>query len=53
MPLIIITYPPTGGPGTISATVVTATTSQQLPNNPVPPPAFLKQLLYWRELLGS
>jgi type IV pilus assembly protein PilY1 len=49
MPVVVIT--PDGT--TVSTSVVTATTSQQLPSNPVPPPAFLKRFLFWRELMGS
>jgi hypothetical protein len=29
--------------------VITATSNQELPSNPVPPPAFLKQVRSWRE----
>ncbi len=47
MPVIVIT-PPTGG-GTATSSAITATSNQQLPNNPVPPPAFLKQVRSWRE----
>jgi type IV pilus assembly protein PilY1 len=51
MPVIVITYPEGGAAQpTISTSVVTATTSQQLPSNPAPPPSALKQLLYWREV---
>lgn len=49
MPVVVIT--PQGT--TVSTSVVTATTSQQLPSNPVPPPPFLKRFLFWRELMGS
>ncbi len=35
---------------TISTSVITATTSQQLPSNPVPPPSAMRKVLYWREV---
>ena len=47
MPVIVLT-PPTPG-GSASSSAITATSNQQLPNNPVPPPAFLKQVRSWRE----
>jgi type IV pilus assembly protein PilY1 len=47
MPVIVLT-PPTPG-GTASSSAITATSNQQLPNNPVPPPGFLKQVRSWRE----
>ena len=34
---------------TITASVITATTDQQISSNPAPPPA-LKKILYWREI---
>ena len=37
--------------GTISTSVIAATTSQQLPSNPVPPPSAMRKVLYWREVL--
>jgi type IV pilus assembly protein PilY1 len=36
---------------TVSATVTAGTTNQQLPNNPAPPPANMRRILYWREAL--
>ncbi len=47
MPVVVITY----AGNTISTSVVTATTSQQLPSNPAPPPTSLKQFLFWREVM--
>jgi type IV pilus assembly protein PilY1 len=35
---------------TISTSVIVATTSQQLPSNPVPPPSAMRKVLYWREV---
>jgi hypothetical protein len=49
MPVIVMTH----SGATVSTSVVTATTSEQLPSRPVPPPPFLKRFLYWRELMGS
>jgi type IV pilus assembly protein PilY1 len=49
MPVIVMTH----SGATVATSVVTATTSEQLPNNPVPPPPFLKRFLFWRELMGS
>jgi hypothetical protein len=40
----------TGSGTTISASVITATTSQQLTSNPAPPPSAMRQVLYWREV---
>jgi type IV pilus assembly protein PilY1 len=51
MPVIVITYPASGDAvATVSTSVVTATTSQELPSKKAPAPASLKRLLYWREL---
>jgi hypothetical protein len=51
MPLIVITYPASGDAvATVSTSVVTATTSQELPSKKAPAPASLKRLLYWREM---
>lgn len=47
MPVIIVN-PPTGS-GSATASAITATTSQQLPNTPIPVPGFLKQVRSWRE----
>ena len=47
MPVIIVTPPP--GSGNATASALTATTNQQLPNNPIPAPGFLKQVRSWRE----
>jgi hypothetical protein len=34
---------------TVTASVITATTDQQISSNPAPPPA-LKRVLYWKEI---
>jgi type IV pilus assembly protein PilY1 len=47
MPVVIVTPP--SGSGMATASAITATTNQQLPNNPIPAPAFLKQVRSWRE----
>ena len=47
MPVVIVTPP--AGSGSATASAITATTNQQLPNNPIPAPAFLKQIRSWRE----
>jgi type IV pilus assembly protein PilY1 len=47
MPVVIVT-PPLGS-GSATASAITATTNQQLPSNPIPAPAFLKQVRSWRE----
>jgi type IV pilus assembly protein PilY1 len=47
MPIVIVTPP--SGSGSATASAITATTNQQLPNNPVPAPTFLKQIRAWRE----
>ena len=47
MPVVIVN-PPVGS-GSASASAITATTNQQLPNNPIPSPGFLKQVRSWRE----
>jgi type IV pilus assembly protein PilY1 len=47
MPVVILTPPQGSGQATASA--ITATTNQQLPNNPIPAPTFLKQVRSWRE----
>jgi hypothetical protein len=47
MPVVIVTPP--AGSGSATASAITATTNQQLPNNPIPAPAFLKQVRSWRE----
>ena len=36
--------------GTISTSVIAATTSQQLHSNPAPPPSAMRKVLYWREV---
>lgn len=52
MPVIVISYPEGGvSTSSVSTSVVTATTSQQLPSNPAPTPNSLKQVLYWREVV--
>jgi type IV pilus assembly protein PilY1 len=48
MPVIVITPPLSPGAPPASS-VITATSNQELPSNPVPPPAFLKQVRSWRE----
>ena len=45
MPVVIVTPP--AGSGSATASAITATTNQQLPNNPIPAPAFLKQIRSW------
>src|SRR3989441_2659085 len=47
MPVVIVTPP--AGSGSATASAITATTNQQLPNNPIPAPGFLKQVRSWRE----
>jgi len=47
MPVIIVNPP--AGSGSPTASALTATTNQQLPNNPIPAPGFLKQVRSWRE----
>jgi len=47
MPVVIVTPPQ--GSGSATASAITATTNQQLPNNPIPAPGFLKQVRSWRE----
>jgi len=47
MPVVIVTPPQ--GSGSATASAITATTNQQLPSNPIPAPAFLKQVRSWRE----
>jgi hypothetical protein len=47
MPVVIVNPP--AGSGSASASAITATTNQQLPNTPVPSPGFLKQVRSWRE----
>jgi type IV pilus assembly protein PilY1 len=46
-PVIIITE----SGATISTSVIAATTSQQLPSNPAPPPSTMRKVLYWRDVL--
>ncbi|HZY31791.1 MAG TPA: PilC/PilY family type IV pilus protein, partial [Candidatus Methylomirabilis sp.] len=45
-PIVVINY--TGSK--VTASVVTATTNEQLASNPAPPPSSLKRLIYWREV---
>ena len=45
-PIVVINY--TGSK--LTASVVTATTNEQLPSNPAPAPTSLKRLIYWREV---
>jgi hypothetical protein len=47
MPVVIVTPP--AGSGMATASAITATPNQQLPNNPIPAPTFLKQVRSWRE----
>ena len=51
MPVIVVSYPSSGSSASVSASAVTATTSQQLPNNKVPPPSSMKNLQYGREII--
>ena len=44
-PVIVLTE----SGATISTSVIAATTSQQLPSNPAPPPSAMRKVLYWRE----
>lgn len=48
-PIVVVTYDDSAS--TITASVVTATTNEQLPSNPAPAPSSLKQVIYWREVL--
>jgi type IV pilus assembly protein PilY1 len=48
MPVIVITPPATPGSAPASS-VITATSNQELPSNPVPRPPFMKQVKSWRE----
>jgi type IV pilus assembly protein PilY1 len=34
---------------TVTTSVIAATTSQQLPSNPAPPPTSMRNILYWKE----
>jgi type IV pilus assembly protein PilY1 len=45
-PIIVITE----SGATLTTSVIAATTSQQLPSNPAPPPNSMRQILYWREV---
>jgi type IV pilus assembly protein PilY1 len=45
-PIVVITE----SGATLTTSVVAATTSQQLPSNPTPPPSFMRKVLYWREV---
>ena len=51
MPVIVVTPPASPGtPGaTVSTSVITATSNQQLPSNPAPSGGLLKQVRSWRE----
>ena len=44
-PVIVIT----DSGASVQTSVVAATTSQQLPNNPAPSPTSMRKVLYWRE----
>jgi Tfp pilus tip-associated adhesin PilY1 len=46
-PIIVMTE----SGATLTTSVVSATTSQQLPSNPAPPPETVRRILYWKELL--
>jgi type IV pilus assembly protein PilY1 len=48
MPIIVVTPPTTPGAAATSSVIV-STTNQQLPNNAIPAPGFLKQIRAWRE----
>jgi Tfp pilus tip-associated adhesin PilY1 len=45
-PIVVINY--TGS--TLTSSVITATTNEQLPSNPAPAPSSLKRIIYWREV---
>ena len=45
-PVVVITE----SGATISTSVIAATTSQQLPSNPAPPPSAMRKVLYWRDM---
>jgi type IV pilus assembly protein PilY1 len=45
-PVIVLTE----SGATISTSVIAATTSQQLPSNPAPPPSAMRKVLYWRDM---
>jgi len=45
-PIIVITE----SGATLTTSVIAATTSQQLPSNPAPPPNSMRRILYWREV---
>jgi|GEM_PF-647954 len=45
-PVIVLTE----SGATISTSVIAATTSQQLPSNPAPPPSAMRSVLYWRDM---
>jgi len=45
-PVIVLTE----SGATISTSVIAATTSQQLPSSPAPPPSAMRHVLYWRDL---
>ncbi|MGE5849675.1 MAG: pilus assembly protein, partial [Candidatus Methylomirabilota bacterium] len=45
-PVIVLTE----SGATISTAVIAATTSQQLPSNPAPPPSAMRHVLYWRDI---
>lgn len=44
-PIVVLTE----AGATITTSVITATTSQELPSNPAPPPTSMRRVLYWRE----
>jgi type IV pilus assembly protein PilY1 len=46
-PIIVMTE----SGATLTTSVISATTSQQLPSNPAPPPETVRRILYWKELL--
>ena len=45
-PVIVLTE----SGATISTSVIAATTSQQLPSTPAPPPSAMRKVLYWRDV---
>jgi type IV pilus assembly protein PilY1 len=45
-PVIVLTE----SGATISTSVIAATTNQQLPSNPAPPPSSMRHVLYWRDM---
>jgi hypothetical protein len=44
-----VVTPPTTPGAAATSSVIVSTTNQQLPNNAIPAPGFLKQIRAWRE----